>query len=518
MTKTTGSSTAAAFTLTVTAKPAAPVKTDLLVLPFGVKELKKLGGKTLKGLGLDESPLSDFKAGAGDLAILYRTVSGKGSSRVALLGLGQGKSNADYRKAFESLASRAVELHCGVVTIDCEGVGDWAKHARSTPERIAGVMVEAILFGRYRFDRLKSGKLDKEKNKEEKGKPEPITELVLAGCGALADAIRKGADAGLVVGTCQNMSRELVNLPGNHLTAEDLAQAARDAGKRGGFDVTVFDREKIAGLGMGGLLAVNQGSKESPTFTVMEYRPEGKTKKTVALVGKGITFDSGGISIKPSAGMDEMKSDMAGAACVIGVLEAVSKLALPLRVIGLVPATDNMPSGSALKPGDVITTMSGITVDVGNTDAEGRLILADALTYAKREYAPDVIIDLATLTGACIVALGMKVAGMFSNDDELADEIFKSGQAAGEKVWRLPLWDEYAEQIKSDVADVSNTGSKGAGTITAAKFLENFVEGHKRWAHIDIAGPAFVAKGGGSGSGGTGFGVRLLVDLLKSWG
>jgi leucyl aminopeptidase len=516
MTKNTGTLPASGIKLDVTATPAAPVKADLLVLPFGTKELKNEGGARLKELGIDESVLNDFKGSAGELAILYRTASVNGASRIALLGLGDGKSNDDFRKASEALSRKAGELHCGVVAIDCAGIGDWAKHARRTPEYLAGVIVEGVVYGSYRFDRLKSGKLDKERKKDE-AKPKAIVELVLAGCGDHAKAVEKGANAGMVIGTCQNMSRDLVNLPGNHLSAENLADAARDAGKRGGLDVTVFDKKKITELRMGGLLAVNQGSEQPPTFTIMDYQPKGKTKKTVVLVGKGVTFDSGGISIKPSAGMDEMKSDMAGAACVIGVLEAVAKLGLPLRVVGVIPATDNMPSGSAQMPGDVITTMSGITVEVGNTDAEGRLILADALTYAKREYDPDVIIDLATLTGACIVALGMKVAGLFSNDEALADEIFKAAQASGEKVWRMPLWDEYAEQIKSDVADLSNTGSKGAGTITAAKFLENFVEGHGHWAHIDIAGPAFAAKGGGGASGGTGFGVRLLIDLLKSW-
>jgi leucyl aminopeptidase len=195
----------------------------------------------------------------------------------------------------------------------------------------------------------------------------------------------------------------------------------------------------------------------------------------------------------------------------------VARLGLQVRVIGIIPATDNMPSGTALKPGDVITTMSGITVDVGNTDAEGRLILADALTYAKKEFDPEVIIDLATLTGACVVALGHQAAGLFSNDDDLADALFKSGQVSGEKVWRMPLWDEYDELIKSDVADVSNTGGRWGGAVTAAKFLEKFIDGHKCWAHVDIAGPAFLTKGGGKAPGGTGFGVRLLVDLLKGW-
>ncbi|NTU68548.1 MAG: leucyl aminopeptidase [Chlorobiaceae bacterium] len=517
MTKKTGTPSATGISIEVTAKPAAPVTADLLALPLNSKDLKKIAPDALKALGIDASVLNDFKAGAGEITVAYRAATGKRASRVALLGIGEAASNDDFRKAAEALSRKAGELHCGIVVMDCAGIGEWAKHAKRTPEYLAGVIVEGIVYGSYRFDRLKSGKLDKEKKKTADEKPKSIAKLVLAGCSGYASEVEKGANAGLVTGTCQNVSRDLVNLPGNYLSAEDLAEAARQAGKRGGFDVTVFDRKKITELGMGGLLSVNKGSEQPPTFTIMDYRPEGKVRKTVALVGKGITFDSGGISIKPSAGMDEMKSDMAGAACVIGVLEAVAKLGVPLRVVGVVPATDNMPAGSAMKPGDIITTMSGVTVEVGNTDAEGRLILADALTYAKREFDPDVIIDLATLTGACIVALGMKVAGLFSNDDDLAEGIYKSGQAAGEKVWRLPLWDEYAEQIKSDVADVSNTGSKGAGTITAAKFLENFVEGHKRWAHIDIAGPAFAARGGGAVSGGSGFGVRLLVDLLKSW-
>jgi leucyl aminopeptidase len=517
MTKKTGTPPASGLSVEVIAKPAAPVKADLLAVPLNSKDLKKSGVAALKALGIDEGVLVDFKAGAGEIALVYRAAAAKGASRVALLGLGEGKSNEDYRKAAESLSRKAGELHCGVLALDCAGIGEWARHAKRTPEYLAAVIVEGIVYGSYRFDRLKSGKLDKEKKKAADEKPKSIAHLVLAGCAGDASDVRKGADAGLVVGTCQNVSRDLVNLPGNHLSAEDLADAAREAGKRGGFDVTVFDKKKITELSMGGLLSVNRGSQQPPTFTIMDYRPEGKARKTVVLVGKGITFDSGGISIKPAAGMDEMKSDMAGAACVIGVLEAVSKLGLPVRVVGLIPATDNMPGGSAMTPGDIITTMSGITVEVGNTDAEGRLILADALTYARREFDPDVIIDLATLTGACVVALGMKVAGLFSNDDGLADAIFSAGQDTGEKVWRLPLWDEYAEQIKSDVADVSNTGSKGAGTITASKFLENFVEGHKHWAHIDIAGPAFAVKGGGSSSGGTGFGVRLLAELLRSW-
>jgi leucyl aminopeptidase len=262
---------------------------------------------------------------------------------------------------------------------------------------------------------------------------------------------------------------------------------------------------------------VNKGSHHPPTFTVLDYKPKGKAKAVVALVGKGVTFDSGGISLKPSENMGEMKSDMSGAASVLGAVEAAARLGLPLHVIGLIPATDNMPGSKAQQPGDVITTYSGITVEVGNTDAEGRLILADALSYATEKLKADVVIDIATLTGACIVSLGYAVAGLFSNNDKLADEIFQAGQQSGEKVWRMPLWDLYGEQIKSDVADVNNTGGRGAGSVTAAKFLEKFIDGHKSWAHIDIAGPSFTPKGSGKVNGGTGFGVGLLVELLKKW-
>lgn len=502
--------------VTVTSKEGGSAKADVLALFFSTKDLKKEAGKALGSLGADDAVLGDFKAASGETTVIYRTASGKGASKIMLAGLGEGSGNEDYRKAAEAVARKAVDLHAGVLALDCSGLGEWARHTKRKPQVIAALLAEGVVYGAYRFERLKSGKLDKKKKGADE-KPKAIAELVLAGCGELCDSIEKGAADGMIVGTCQNMARDLVNLPGNHLSAEDLAHAAREAGQRGGFEVTVFDRAKITELAMGGLLAVNKGSEQPPTFSILDYRPEGKAKKTVALVGKGVTFDSGGISLKPSEGMGEMKSDMSGAAAVIAAVEAASRLGLPLRIIGLIPATDNMPSGSAQKPGDVITTMSGITVEVGNTDAEGRLILADALTYARKEYDPDVIIDLATLTGACIVALGHSVAGLFSNDDDLAESIFKAGQSSGEKVWRMPLWDEYDEMIKSDVADVHNTGGRGAGSVTAAKFLEKFIDGHKHWAHVDIAGPAFPAKGAGKTPGATGFGVRLLLDLLQGW-
>jgi len=490
------------------------VDADLLALPLSSDALKKQAEKTFEIFGFDPKILKDFKAEAGEIVVLYAGSKKISASRVALLGLGEGKTIDDWRKAAVAFASKAVDMKLETVAVDCSGIETLAAAASQSIAALAATIVEGCFVGSYRFDRLKSGKLDKKKSAQ---KSKEIDELILRVDAEVVNEVEKGVAEGTIVGSCQKMARDMVNLPGNYLEAEDISKAAVESGKKHGYDVTVFHKKEIESLGMGGLLAVNKGSFHPPTFTVLDYKPKDKAKLVVALVGKGVTFDSGGISLKPSENMGEMKSDMSGAASVLGAVEAAARLGLPLHVIGLIPATDNMPSGTAQKPGDVITTYSGITVEVGNTDAEGRLILADALTYGKEKYKPDVIIDLATLTGACIVALGYAVAGLFSNNDKLADEIYQAGQQSGEKVWRMPLWDVYDEQIKSDVADVSNTGGRGAGSVTAAKFLEKFIDGHKNWAHIDIAGPSFQPKGAGKVNGGTGFGVSLLVELLKKW-
>jgi leucyl aminopeptidase len=502
--------------ITVAKNDVPSIVADLLALPFRKKDLKKDAASVLRHHGLDEGVIRDFKGASGDLVIVYPAEAAKGVSRIALLGLGEGSTADDYRKAAGVLARKAVDLQLSVLAIDCSGIDAWSRQSKLHKEGLAEILTEGVLYGSYRFDRLKSGKLDKQ-DKKAGEKTKELRELVFSVNTASAAVVEKGSAVGTIIGTSQNKSRDLVNLPGNLCSAEDIAQAASESGRSYGYKVSVFHKKEIESLGMGGLIAVNKGSVQPPTFTVLDYTPKGTPKKVVALVGKGVTFDSGGISLKPAEGMAEMKSDMSGAACVIGSVEAAARMGLPLRVIGFIPATDNMPSGSAQKPGDVITTYSGITVEVGNTDAEGRLILADALTYAKKKYDPDVIIDLATLTGACIVALGHAVAGLFSNNDTLAEELFNSGRASGEKVWRMPIWEEYDELIKSDVADVHNIGGRWAGSITAAKFLEKFLDGHQQWAHIDIAGPAFPAKGGGKAPGGTGFGVRLIVDLLRGW-
>ncbi|HXH92453.1 MAG TPA: leucyl aminopeptidase [Thermoanaerobaculia bacterium] len=308
--------------------------------------------------------------------------------------------------------------------------------------------------------------------------------------------------------------RDLGNAPGNLVTATFIGHRAEEVAKEIGIKCTVYGKREIEKMKMGGLLAVNKGSAEEPRFIVLEYAPR-KATKHVALVGKGITFDSGGISIKPSDKMEEMKFDMCGAAAVIGTIQAAAMLALPVRVTGVIASTDNLPSGSAYKPGDIITTMSGKTIEIVNTDAEGRVILSDALHYAS-ELKPDHIIDYATLTGACVVALASEAAGLFSNNDELAQKLIECGERVGERLWRLPEWDDYKELIRSEWADMKNSGGRWGGATTAAVFLKEFVN-CPSWAHLDIAGTAYAEhETSREARGATGAGVRVTVAFLES--
>ncbi len=312
------------------------------------------------------------------------------------------------------------------------------------------------------------------------------------------------------------LTRDLANAPPNEIYPEALADRARQIGTQAGFSVRVLNKAQIERLGMGGLLGVNRGSARPPVFLIMEYWGTRRTIPPIVLVGKGITFDTGGISLKPAANMSEMKADMHGAASVIGTLSVVARLKLPVNVVGLAPATDNMPSGSAMVPGDILRFLNGKTAEIENTDAEGRLILADALAYAER-YQPQAVIDLATLTGACVVALGHVTTGLFGNHRELLKRIKQAGERTYERVWELPLYEEYGELIKSDVADIKNSGGRPAGAITAALFLKHFV-GNYPWAHLDIAGTAIAPKETDyMPKGGTGVGVRLLTEVLRTW-
>jgi leucyl aminopeptidase len=308
--------------------------------------------------------------------------------------------------------------------------------------------------------------------------------------------------------------RDLANAPSNEMTPTRLGQRAEEVAKAHGVKCTVYDKRAIEKMKMGGLLAVNQGSDEEPRFIVLEYHPKGAINH-VALVGKGITFDSGGISIKPAEKMEEMKFDMCGAAAVIGTIQAAAMLGLDVRITGVIASTENLPSGSAYKPGDIVRAMSGKTIEIVNTDAEGRVILADALHYASQQ-KPDHIIDYATLTGACVVALGSEAAGLFSNNDELAQKLIACGEQTGERLWRLPEWDEYKELIRSDWADMKNSGGRWGGAISAALFLKEFVD-CPSWAHLDIAGTAYAEhENSREARGATGAGVRVTLAFLES--
>ena len=327
-----------------------------------------------------------------------------------------------------------------------------------------------------------------------------------------ADQISRARDAA----ETQKSIFELVNAPSNKKTPHTLSDWAITSGTNFNYEVTVFEKGRLEKEGFEGLLAVNRGSEEPARFIICDYNPEGATK-TLALVGKGVTFDTGGVSLKPGNNMHLMKSDMGGAAAVLGAVELIAKRKLPLRVVGFVPTTDNSIGTEAIKPGDVIGSYSGKTIEVINTDAEGRLILADGLNYAVKHYDPDVLIDLATLTGSVIRALGMYCAGLFTNNDELANQLIEAGNTAGERVWRMPMWDEYGDEMRSEIADYKNlSDSPAAGSITAAKFLEFFTEGHKTWAHMDIAGTAFGRNGGSKNHTATAFGVRLIMQFASS--
>jgi leucyl aminopeptidase len=327
--------------------------------------------------------------------------------------------------------------------------------------------------------------------------------------------IKKGLDDGIKISEAVYLARDMINHPANTATPTYLSEQAKRIARKSGIKCKILNKADMERLKMGALLAVARGSDEPPKFIIIEYNGGKKGEPPVLIAGKGLTFDSGGISIKPSEKMEEMKHDMAGGAAAICAIKAAADLKLPVNVVSLIPATENMPSGKADKPGDVVKAMSGKTIEVISTDAEGRMILADALTYGER-YKPKAVIDLATLTGAVIIALGHHATGLLGNDKDLIEAIKKAGEKSGERVWELPLWEEYEEQNKSDIADVKNVGGRPAGTITAAAFLKKFA-GKFKWAHLDIAGTVWEYNGKPYvPKGAVGVGVRLLVEYLKS--
>ncbi len=373
------------------------------------------------------------------------------------------------------------------------------------PETIASAWTEGMILADYRFERYRSA---------DPQRPPSLNELTLLTAGKQEQATVEAAirrTEQLCSGVA--LARDLVNEPGNVKSPAFLAERAAAMAREVGLQCTILDRPALEQEGFGALLGVAQGSIREPRLIVLHYRGAGE-ERPVALVGKGVVFDAGGISLKPGEKMDQMKMDMAGGAAVLGTLQAAARLRLPVNLIGIIPAVENLPSGSAMRPGDILTSLAGRTIEVLNTDAEGRLILADALTYAKR-FEPREVIDVATLTGACIIALGHHAAAVLGNHQGLVRQLQKAGEQSGERCWQLPLWDEYGELLKSEVADMKNIGGRPAGTITAAAFLQNFAKDF-RWAHLDIAGTAWQEKSSDyRPAGATGFGVRLLIRHLS---
>ena len=359
--------------------------------------------------------------------------------------------------------------------------------------------------------KLKSYRFEMGKNVQSKTYPAHNKKLVLWVANQAAREEARNINVGDAIGEGCNLARDLGNLPPNVCTPTYLADTAVDIGRKFKFRTRVFTEGQLKNLGMDALLAVSKGSAQPARFIEMIYTGTSKNKRPIILIGKGVTFDSGGISIKPSSGMDEMKYDMSGAGSVLGTLLTISKLKLPVNVVGLIPAVENMPGGKATRPGDIVRTKSGQTVEILNTDAEGRLILCDALTYAEK-FNPSAVIDIATLTGACVVALGKIATGLFSNSDELAAELSDAGENSCDKVWRMPVWDEYQQQLKSNFADMANIGGREAGSVTAACFLSRFATKFP-WAHLDIAGTAWNS---GANKGSTGRPVPLLCDFILS--
>jgi leucyl aminopeptidase len=469
------------------------LETELLIVGIEADNILTPAARTLDSAS--NGYLSDI-LGGGDIqgklaeSLLLHRVPGVAARRVLLLGLGKAdeRNERSYRKlvkaAFATIKSIRATSVLFALDVPATQQNDLYRQTRQ--------LVEWGTAELYQYDETKSKKAD----------PLQLAQLHIL---LAEDDVETGEHAlvdGVAIANGVSVARDVGNLPGNICTPTYLAQQAiRLSDEYDSVSTQVLDESDMEKLGMHSLLSVGHGSDQPSRLIVMEYKgatdPEAQP---YALVGKGITFDTGGISLKPGAGMDEMKFDMCGAASVLGTLNAVAEMALPINVVGIIAAAENMPSGRATKPGDIITTLSGQTVEVLNTDAEGRLVLCDALTYSER-FKPKTVVDIATLTGACIVALGNHASGLLANDDALANELLEAGEFAADRAWRLPLWDEYQEQLDSNFADIANIGGPSAGTITAACFLSRFTK-NLRWAHLDIAGVAWNSKGKEKGASG----------------
>jgi leucyl aminopeptidase len=444
----------------------------------------------------------DFRASASETLLLYPR-GGIPARRLLLVGLGKRESAGAeaIRRASATAVKEAQRLQVGSVAIGL--AGELALEADAAAQAFA----EGAELGAYRFLRYRT-------------EPDPAHAFEVRQARVFARSDRQTAEGirvGQTVARGVALARDLVNGPGYSLTPPALGDEAVKLGKQVGLKVSVLDETQLADQGFGGILAVGKGSAHPPRFIIMEYGQSKAATPTLCLVGKGLTFDSGGLSLKPPEAMETMKSDMGGSAAVFGAMQAVAELKLPLHVVGLVAAAENMPSSDAYRPGDIVRTLSGKTIEVLNTDAEGRIILADALFYAQR-YQPEAIVELSTLTGAVIIALGSHASGVMGTSQQLVDRLRQAGEVSGERVWQLPLWPEYQAMVKSEIADLKNLAGRPAGTITAGAFLAEFV-GDIPFAHLDIAGTAWVDRPARpyEVQGGTGVGVRLLAEFLREY-
>ena len=489
-------------------------KTELLAVGLfsDAKELDKLNrdlNSKLEGAIEQLIKLGDFKGKEETDAIVYGN-DRIGAKRVLLIGLGERKKATldTVRKAAANAAKKAVEMKVENISLALHK----AFGARFDLTAMGQVCAEGTYFGSYRYDEFVT--------ESENGRLDWLGVELIDSDSAKTKKLNKGLSSGVIIGKAQSYTRTLANRPGNVINPANLAAVAKELARSSkNLSCTVLDEKQLAAKGMGGVLAVGSGSQNKPRLIVLKYSPAGKAasgRPTVGLVGKAITFDSGGISIKRAENMDQMKLDKSGGIAVLGTMKAVAELGLAVNVYGIIPAAENMPSGTSYRPGDIITTFSGKTVEIQNTDAEGRMILCDALSYADKQNC-DIIIDIATLTGACAVALGKYTAGLMGNDEKLTKQLQRAAADSGEKLWPMPSGDEYAKEMKSKIADLKNVGSKWGGACTAAAFLRQFVE-LKRWAHLDIAGIDIFEKATepSKTEGSSGFGVRLLTTYLMN--
>lgn len=485
-------------------KSASPetVKTATLVVTVGEgRSLSEVARKvdTLAGGAIAAVLKRGDLAGKPGQTLLLHNLSGLKAERVLLVGSGKDEELSDrqVRKIASAVLSTLKSLGGGDAVL---ALGQLAVKGRDAYGK-ARLLAETLLDGEYVFDRFKS----------QKAEPRALKKVTLAVDAADAALVERAVAHARAIATGMAFTRDLGNLPPNLCHPTYLAEQAKALAKaHKNLKVEIHDEKKLAELGMGAFLAVAQGSAQPPRLIVLQYQGGKKSDKPYVLVGKGITFDTGGISIKPAAGMDEMKFDMCGAASVFGTLRAVLELQLPINLVCLMACAENMPSGTATRPGDIVTTMSGQTVEILNTDAEGRLVLCDTLTYAER-FKPQAVVDIATLTGACVVALGAHTSGLMGNNDALVAQLLNAGKLADDRAWQLPLFDEYQEQLDSPFADIANIGGPKGGTITAGCFLSRFAKSYD-WAHLDIAGTAWVS--GGKDKGATGRPVPLLTQYL----